>query len=87
MTDFKYYVVENSFAARVSEKTRKAERLLADGTWHPYPDVWDVCTNGRWIASERDALDEAAEIFELRGVPHHLARDPRSIHEAESEPT
>jgi hypothetical protein len=44
-------------------------------SWEPYPDVWDVCTNGRHVESERDALEEAKEIFELRGVKHRILTD------------
>ena len=74
MESFSYYIVENSFAARVNQDTKKAERLVANGTWEPYADVWDVCTNGRWVKTEGDALDEAIEIFDLRGIDHQVSK-------------
>ncbi len=74
MESYNYYIVENSFAARVNQDTKKAERLMADGSWTPYADVWDVCTNGRWVESELDALEEAAEILDLRGVDHQISK-------------
>ena len=74
MTKYNFYVVENSFVARVNQKTKKAERLMPDRKWENYPDVWDVCTNGRSVKNEQEALKEAKEIFELRGVEHQIPK-------------
>lgn len=35
--------------------------------WVPYAGVWVVCTNGRYVASEREALEEEKEILDQRG--------------------
>lgn len=71
MTSYNYYVVENSFVARVHSKTKAGQRLRPDGTWEAHPDIWNVGTNGRHV-SENQALKEAREIFEMRGVTHAL---------------
>jgi predicted RNase H-like HicB family nuclease len=65
---YNYYVVENSFVARIKQKAPfiQPERLTEDGQWVAYDDVWDVCTNGRHVKSEADALAEFQEILELR---------------------
>jgi hypothetical protein len=65
---YNYYVVENSFIARIDQKTSflQPERLTEDGQWVAYDDVWDVCTNGRYVESEEAALAEFQEILELR---------------------
>lgn len=63
---YNYYVVENSFVARVDNESKRAERLMDEGRWLAYDDVWDVCTNGRYVASQEEALAEFAEILALR---------------------
>lgn len=64
---YNYYVVENSFVARIDNESQRAQCLMDDGRWLAYNDVWDVCTNGRWVASEEEALAEFVEILALRG--------------------
>ena len=44
-----YYTVENSHLVRWG--TNVSEYLKPDGTWHHYPDEWDVITNGRRIGN------------------------------------
>lgn len=61
--DYDYYVVESAFVVRVDKGQQHAERYLPDRTWAPYPDVWDVATNGRQVAEEK-ALQLAEAIFE-----------------------
>ena len=74
VTGYDYYIVENNFAARVKQGTgpAAAERLGADGRWVPYDDVWDVCTNGRYVKTEYDAMCEAKDILNLRGTEHQI---------------
>jgi hypothetical protein len=66
--NYAYYVVENSFVARVERNASpmRAERLGEDGQWQPYDDVWDVHTNGRYVDSEAAAIGEYREILALR---------------------
>ena len=57
-----YYIVENSHLVRWG--TNVCEYLKPDGTWHHYPDEWDVITNGRRIGDdEEQAMKEAKELF------------------------
>jgi hypothetical protein len=65
---YHYYVVENSFVARIEQNNNPptAERLLEDGRWVVYKDVWDVCTNGRFVDSEENALAEFKAIMDMR---------------------
>ena len=60
--------MENSFIARIEQKTSylRPERLTEDGQWVAYDDVWDVCTNGRYVDGEEEALTEFWEILDLR---------------------
>ena len=73
---YNYYVVEHSRVARIKqvESPIQPELLQPDGSWEPYDDVWDVCTNGRWV-EEDQAYQEAREIFEMHGVQHNLDRE------------
>ena len=71
MVEYDYYIVENNFSVRVNDDS-KAERLMADGQWIPYDDLWDVCTNGRRVKTEYDAMLEAKEILDLRGKEHQI---------------
>jgi hypothetical protein len=63
-----YYVVENSFIARIEQEAAylRPERYTEDGQWVPYNDVWDVSINGRHVDGEAAALAEYREILELR---------------------
>ena len=65
---YHYYIVENSFVARIKQNrnTLTAERMLEDGQWVAYNDVWDVCANGRYVDSEDKALAEFQVITVLR---------------------
>jgi hypothetical protein len=65
---YNYYIVENSFVARIEQEAAylQPERYTEDGQWVPYNDVWDVCTNGRYVDCEAAALAEYREILELR---------------------
>lgn len=69
-----YYVVDHAWVARVSEDGVKAQLLRPDGCWEPLSDVGKVLFDGRQVASEEAALEEAREIFELRCEPHALDR-------------
>ena len=71
---YNYYVVEHSRLARVkqNEAPIQAEMLQPNGSWEPYSDLWDVCTNGRSVGEEQ-AYREAREIFDLHGIQHGLA--------------
>ena len=66
---YNYYVVENAFVARIEQDASplQAERYGEDGQWRPYDNVWDVCSNGRHVDSEEEALAEYREILALRG--------------------
>jgi len=58
-----YYLVEGTYLVR--RRGFRAEYLKPDGGWHPYPDLWDVETNGRYIGDdEKAALREAQALFE-----------------------
>ncbi|MBI3915639.1 MAG: hypothetical protein HY322_01355 [Betaproteobacteria bacterium] len=67
-----YYVVENAWVVRVSDDWVEMGILQADGTWLPDSDIGWVQKDGRRIKSEAEAMQEAREIFDLRGVPHSL---------------
>ena len=54
-------VVENSFVARLSKDA--TERYTRDGIWIPYPDRWDVITNGRLLCKGEDPVTVAEELF------------------------
>ena len=67
-----YYVVDHAWVARISHEGVEAQLLKPDGCWEPFGDVWKVCVDGRRVASEEEALEEARKVFELRGQPHAL---------------
>ena len=57
-----YYIVESTYLVRWG--TKVCEYFKPDGTWHDYPDEWDVITNGRRIGDdEEQAMKEAKELF------------------------
>jgi len=59
---YEYFIVEGTYLVRWGDE---CEYLKPDGTWHPYPDEWDVQTNGRLIGSdEEEAMAAAKELFE-----------------------
>ena len=63
MLKYKYYLVEGTYLVRWNDKG--AQFVKPDGTWHPYRDLWDVATNGRYITdNEEEAMKEAKELFE-----------------------
>ncbi|MBN2493938.1 MAG: hypothetical protein JXR96_05040 [Deltaproteobacteria bacterium] len=59
-----YYLVEYAFVVRVNQEMTEAQRLLADGSWVDYPDLWDVATNGKAIDTQKQALETARQLFE-----------------------
>jgi hypothetical protein len=62
MKKYGYYIVERTYLVRWS--TKSCEYIKPDGTWHEYPDRWDVMTNGRYITDdEEQAMIEAKELF------------------------
>lgn len=64
MTRYYYSLVESTYVVRQSRSKHGAEYLTPEGEWIDYPDLWDVITNGRPIASEEEALETAKENFE-----------------------
>jgi hypothetical protein len=57
-----YYIVEGIYLVRWG--TKVCEYLKPDGTWHDYPDEWDVMTNGRRIGDdEEQAMEKAKALF------------------------
>ena len=62
MEEYTYYLVENTFVARIAKGT--TERLMPDGTWVDYADRWDVFTNGRRLEDEAHAMEKAAWLVE-----------------------
>ena len=58
---YTYYVVENSFVARLGRGT--TERYTRDGHWVPYHDRWDVITNGVELMDDEDPVKIAKELF------------------------
>jgi hypothetical protein len=67
-----YYVVGQAWVVRVSDDWARMEILQPDGTWLSNSDVGWVQKDGRRVRNEAEALEEAREIFNLRGVPHKL---------------
>ncbi len=61
---------------RVRDDDVQVQMLKPDGSWVALPlaDLWKVCADGRQVATEAEALEEAREIFALRGQPHALCR-------------
>jgi hypothetical protein len=70
MAERHYYVVD-PWVARVRDAL-VAELLPLDGTWKPYDDVWKVRSDGRYVPTEAEAIQEAREMFEMSGVQHKL---------------
>ena len=66
MTRYFYSLVEGTYVVRQSRSKHGAEYLTPEGEWIDYPDLWDVITNGRPIATEEEALENAKKIFEKR---------------------
>ncbi len=64
MTRYYYSLVEGTYVVRQSRSKHGTEHLTPEGEWIDYPDLWDVITNGRPIASEEEALETAKKIFE-----------------------
>jgi hypothetical protein len=56
---YDYYLVENTYVARYDRDSRRAERLMPDGSW-----VCSMATreifDGRPLEDERDALETGA---------------------------
>jgi len=71
-----YYVVDHAWVARVTEDGLEAQLLRPDGLWEPSSEVWKVSADGRRISGEEAALEEAREIFAMRGEPHAPGRAP-----------
>jgi hypothetical protein len=59
--EYKFYVVESTFVARVGPGT--TERLLRDGSWEPYDDRWRVLTEGRELDDEDKAHAKAEQLW------------------------
>jgi hypothetical protein len=57
-------LVEGTYVVRQSRSKHGAENLTPEGEWIDYPDLRDVITNGRPIASEEEALETVKKIFE-----------------------
>jgi hypothetical protein len=58
-----YCIVEGTYLVRWNDAG--AEYLKPDMTWHPYPDMWDVITNGREIGQDEEtAMAAAGKLFE-----------------------
>ena len=63
MAKYQYYIVEGTYFVRWGKDG--PEYMKPDGTWHPYPDQWDVTTNGRLIGEdEEEAMVRAEKLFE-----------------------
>jgi hypothetical protein len=77
-------MVEYAFVVRVNPAMTEAERLLPDGSWVEYDDLWDVTTNGRYIDTEEEALRHARDLFE-RDAAWEAERGERAAPEAEPE--
>ena len=59
---YSYYIVEGTNLVRWS--TKSCKYIKPDGTWHKYPDRWDVMTNGRHIGDDEEvAMIKAKELF------------------------
>ncbi len=82
-----YYVVENAWVARLGEDGLQVQVLKPDGCWEPLPfhEVWTVSAGGRQVAGEEEALEEAREIFELRGQAHALGGSAKGNSGSEKE--
>ena len=63
MSKHHYYLVEGTYLVRWNDEG--AEFVKPDGTWHPYPDHWDITTNGRYIGDDKEeAMKRAKKLFE-----------------------
>ena len=64
MARYHYYLVEGTYLVRWQWTEGHAEYVKPDGTWHDYPDHWDIATNGRYIGKDDElAMKKAKELF------------------------
>ena len=70
---FNYYLVEHSFIARCEKDWARGEMLLISGEWWPYNDIWDISTNGRFLAGGEA---EAMELFKKMKEAGSYANSP-----------
>jgi len=63
MTRYYYILVEGTYVVRQSRSKHGAEYLTPEGEWIEYSDLWDIITNGRPLANEKEALSTAKKIF------------------------
>lgn len=67
MADYLYYVVSQTWVARVTDDGVRAEYRESTGRWVPTTDddIWWIRTNGHHVDDEEEALRQARRPFEI----------------------
>jgi hypothetical protein len=65
MADWLYYVTKQTWVARVTDDGTRAEYREPDGRWVPTGDIWQICTHGRQVDSEEEALRQVRPPFAI----------------------